>query len=224
MAEYFDIILMGLIALFLVIKLRGVLGRRTGHERPPANPYTEAQRQAEDANEDNVVNLPHRVDRDHALDEDAPGGSLNAQFAEIMSADPSFNPHDFVDGARMAFRMIIEAFANGDTAALRPLLGDELYDGFSSAIRDRLANNETLETSIRDMKDVDIIDAKLEGRTALVTLKFVTDQVSVTRDERGTVVDGDPDETIEVTDIWTFARNTRSTDPNWTLIETDTPH
>jgi len=221
---YFDIILMGLIALFLVIKLRSVLGRRTGHERPRANPYSEARRQAEDANEDNVVSLPHRVDRDPTIDEDAPGGSLNAHFAEIASADPSFNPHDFVDGARMAFRMIIEAFANGDTAALRPLLGDELYDGFSSAIRERLANNETLETSIREMKDVDILDAKLEGRTAIVTLKFVTDQVSVTRDEDGTVVDGDPDETIEVTDIWTFARNTRSTDPNWTLIETDTPN
>ncbi|MEM7441988.1 MAG: Tim44/TimA family putative adaptor protein [Pseudomonadota bacterium] len=224
MFEHFDIIVMGLIAAVLVFKLRGVLGRRTGHERPRANPYAETRRQSEEASDDNVVTLPHRVETDPQLDEEGPEGSLNASLAQIRTVDPSFNPHEFVDGARVAFRMIIEAFANGDTATLRPLLGDELYDGFSSAIRDRMAENKHLETSIREMKDVDLIDAKLEGRTAIVTLKFVTDQVSVTRDEDGDVVDGDPDEVIEVTDIWTFARNTRSTDPNWTLIETDTPN
>lgn len=221
---YFDIILMGLVAAFLVFKLRSVLGRRTGHERPPTNPYAQAERQADNAADDNVVSLPHRVDSDPQFENDGPGGSLNAALAQIKTADPSFNPHDFVDGARMAFGMVIEAFANGDTAALRPLLGDELYDGFSSAIRERLANHETLETSIREMRDVDLIDAKLDGRTAIVTLKFVTDQVTVTRDAEGTVIDGDPDETIEVVDIWSFARNTRLTDPNWTLIETDTPN
>jgi predicted lipid-binding transport protein (Tim44 family) len=221
---YFDIILMGLIAAFLVFKLRGVLGRRTGHERPRANPYAQAERQSENSTDDNVVSLPHRVDTDPQVEEDGPGGSLNAALAQIRSADPSFNPHEFVDGARIAFGMVIEAFAKGDTASLRPLLGDELYDGFSSAIRDRLASDETLETSIREMKDIDLIDAKLEGRTALVTVKFVTDQISVTRNVAGAVIDGDPDEVIEVIDIWTFARNTRLSDPNWTLIETDTPN
>ena len=221
---YFDIILMGLIALFLVIKLRSVLGRRTGHERPRVNPYAQAQHQAEEANEDNVVSLPHRVDADPLLDEHGPGGSLNAQLAQIKALDPGFNPHEFVNGARVAFGMIIEAFANGDTGTLRPLLGDELYDSFSGAIRERLANDRRLETNIRNMKDVDLIDAKLDGRTAMITVKFVTEQVSVTRDADGTVIDGDPDEVIEVTDIWTFARNTRSNDPNWTLIETDTPN
>ncbi len=221
---YFDIILMGLIALFLVIKLRSVLGRRTGHERPRVNPYSQAQRQADEANDDNIVTLPHRIESDPQLETDGPGGSLNAQLAQIRALDPNFNPHDFVDGARVAFRMIIEAFANGDTGTLRPLLGDELYDGFSSAIRERLANDQRLETSIRDMKDVDLIDAKMDGRTAMVTVKFVSEQVSVTRDADGNVIDGDPDEVIEVIDIWTFARNTRSNDPNWTLVETDTPN
>jgi len=221
---YFDIILMGLIAAFLVFKLRSVLGRRTGNERPPPNPYAQAERQVDNSNDDNVVSLPHHVDSDPMVGEDEPGGSLNAGLSQIGAVDGNFNPHEFVDGAQMAFRMIIEAFANGDTASLRPLLGDELYDGFSSAIRERLANDQTLETSIREMKDVDLIDAKLDGRTALVTVKFVTDQVSATRNAAGTVIDGDPDETIEVIDIWTFARNTRLTDPNWTLIETDTPN
>ena len=120
--------------------------------------------------------------------------------------------------------MIVEAFARGDTATLRPLLSDELYDEFSGAIRDRLAAGHTLEETVESVDRAEIIDARMDGRTAYVTVRLASRQKSALRDAEGKVIEGSPDQTVEVTDIWTFARNTRATDPNWALVETRESH
>ena len=215
--HYFDIILFAMVAGFLILRLRSVLGRRTGQERRRNNPFL---RQPEPTG-DKVVPLGPRVAVPPPTATAPPGDAVAAGLAAIHNADPEFDPAHFVDGARVAFEMIVAAFAAGDKAKLRPLLSDEVYRPFSAAIDEREAAKETLETRILGMKQLDIIEAQLAGRWARVTLKIVSDQINVIRAHDGSIVDGDPEHPIEKTDFWTFARDTRSTDPNWALVATD---
>jgi predicted lipid-binding transport protein (Tim44 family) len=224
--QFFDIILFAMIAGFIILRLRSVLGRRTGAERPPPQePF--ARRRVETRPDDKVVELPDHTARRPAEPESALTGkddSLSARLTQIQIADPSFRPQDFVKGANAAFEMIVGAYAKGDARALRPLLNDEVYEGFASAIAERDKAGHRHETNLVGIKSTDIIDARVDGRVAFVTVKFVTEQVNVTRNAAGAVIDGSPESPTTVTDIWTFARNTRAKDPNWTLVETSSPH
>ena len=138
----------------------------------------------------------------------------------IRRADASFDPAHFIEGARAAFEMIVAAFAKGDKAELRPLLSDEVFQRFAMAIDERVAARETLETQIEKLDSVDIVEAGVAERTAQVTLKLVSHQINVTRAMDESIVDGAPGQPVEKTDYWTFARDTRSTDPNWVLVAT----
>lgn len=221
--QYFDIILFAMVAAFLVLRLRSVLGRRTGTERPPRNPFSGRPGPKREPNaEDKVVSLPDRARPAENVMPAAPTRptSVAARIAQIGRADPQFDANSFLGGARGAFEMIVHAFATGDSATLRPLLSDEVYERFSEAIRHRLEAKETHETTLVAIKSADIEDAELNGRTAFVTVKFISDQVNVTRAADGQIVDGEPDHIVEKTDFWTFARNTRSQDPNWLLVAT----
>ena len=215
--HYFDIILFAMVAGFLILRLRSVLGRRTGQERRRNNPFL---RQPEPTG-DKVVPLGPRVAVPPPTATAPPGDAVAAGLAAIHNADPEFDPAHFVEGARVAFEMIVAAFAAGDKAKLRPLLSDEVYRPFSAAIDEREAAKETLETRILGIKQLDIVEAQLAGRWSRVTLKIVSDQINVIRAHDGSIVDGDPEHPIEKTDFWTFARDTRSTDPNWALVATD---
>lgn len=216
----FDILILAVIAAFLAYRLYSTLGKRTGHE-PPPNSYRQGEVSSQEGEPapDNVVTLPQADRRGQEL----PQSSLAAGLTQLKVADPSFDQRGFLEGAQAAFGMIVDAFARGDTAALRPLLSDELYDEFSAAIRERMEAGEVFEHVIEDMRDVRLTEAKIDGRTAIVTVQFTSAQRMSTRDGAGELVDGDPDEVMEVVDLWTFARNTRSTDPTWTLVATDTP-
>jgi len=215
---FIEIVIFAMIAAFLVYRLRSVLGRRTGEERQRPNPFT-----PQPARPDNVVPMPPRSAADAPFSPDEPV-SLAEALKQIHAADPNFDEKTFVHGARGAFQMIVEAFAQGDTATLRPLLSDDVYDSFVQAIRQRQAAGETLETRIDRIRDADVIEARLDGRDALVTIKFVSDQINLVRNAAGEIVDGDPRQPVEVVDIWSFRRNTRARDPNWALVETRTPH
>lgn len=214
---FIEIVIFAMIAAFLVYRLRSVLGRRTGEERPRPNPFTPPA-----ARPDNVVPMPPRAASDAPYAPDEPV-SLAEALKQIHAADPNFDEKSFVQGARGAFQMIVEAFAAGDTAALRPLLSDDVYDNFVQAIRQRQAAGETLETRIDRVRDADVVEARLDGRDALVTVRFVSEQVNLVRNAAGEIIDGDPKQPVEVTDDWTFRRNTRARDPNWALVETRTP-
>jgi predicted lipid-binding transport protein (Tim44 family) len=215
--HYFDIILFAMVAAFLILRLRSVLGRRTGNERRRNNPFL---RQPEPTG-DKVVPLGPRVATAPPHPVEPPGDGVAAGIARIRSADAEFDAAQFIDGARIAFKMIVSAFAAGDKATLRPLLSDEVYRPFCAAIDERNAAKETLETRILGLKSLDIVEADLSGRWARVTVKIVSDQINVIRAHDGSIVDGDPDHPIEKTDNWTFARDTRSSDPNWALVTTD---
>ncbi len=225
---FFDIIFFALVAGFLILRLRSVLGRRTGNEDaerwtprlPPRNGGEPAAPPRPGAPPDNVTPLPGRA----APAAGSAATPLDAAFAQIRSADQNFDPGNFISGARAAFEMIVTAFAQGDTSTLRPLLADDVYDNFSAAIRGRHDAKQTLETTLIGIKTADIIEARMDGRTAFVTVKFVSEQVNVTRNAGGEIVDGDPNRVATVTDVWTFARNTRASDPNWALVQTSEAH
>ena len=263
--QFYDIIFFALIAIFIILRLRGVLGRRTGQHRQrhpdrfarTEQPPEESQGQGPSQGQGEVVQLPDRTrpvheapqdvapedatpedvapepaaprpafaaPRDAATDRDEAIGGLRAGLEQIRRADHEFSPKRFVGGAQAAFEMVVEAFAQGDTATLRPLLGDDVYDEFAAAIRERMADGHIQETTIVALDAAEIISAEMRSSTARVTVKFVSQQINVVRDKDGEEVGGDPSLIERVTDIWTFARNTRSSDPNWSLIETSIPN
>ena len=236
MNEIFDVynlILIGL-AVFIIYKLRSVLGKRTGHERPPFDPYSKPEQSNSGPREsgDNVIPLPGQSAPDDAMQSEADGElvidkmapegtALNSALKQILSADRSFEPEPFLQGARAAYEMIVIAFAEGDKKALKGLLSKEVYEGFLSAIEDREKRGESIDSTFVGIDKADIVEAALKGSTAQVTVKIHSQLISATRDKSGEVVDGDPNKVTEVVDIWTFARDTNERDPNWRLVATE---
>lgn len=223
---FFDIIFFAMVAAFLILRLRSVLGRRTGNERrrPPGlgrhAPETgRADASRSDVSQDNVVALP---DRSKPLPVRASSPAA-AGLAEIQSADPNFDGEQFIQGAKMAFEMIVTAFANGDRDTLRPLTSGEVFANLERAMRQREKAGHSFDSTLVGIKGVEIVEAELDGREARITVKFVSEQVNVTRDAEGAIVSGSASTIDEVTDIWTFARDIRSRDPNWLLVATRTP-
>lgn len=149
--------------------------------------------------------------------------SLRDGLEAIRRADPAFNPVDFVAGAKIAFEMILMNFAEGDAKSLQPLLGTEVLQSFTAAIEERRRQGHRLKTNLVGITHVEIIEAALKGSQALVTLKFTSEQIDVTEDAAGQVIDGDPTRVDTLVDIWTFARDSRSRDPNWQLVATQSP-
>lgn len=233
----YDIILIGLVAVFLILRLRSVLGKRTGSERPPARdpfapptPPTSQPRIGTDApsgNDNVVVPMPTPAQRTSSPTS-GPGGiratvlpTASAGIAAVRSADPRFDPLGFATGARSAFTTIVEAFAKGDTAPLKALLDAPIYASFEQAIRSRNERREKAETTLIGFEASDIAAAEMQGALAQVTVRFVTEQINVTRNAEGQVADGNPNEVQKVIDLWTFRRDTKSSDPNWVLIKTE---
>lgn len=215
-----EIVLLAMVAGFLVLRLRRVLGRRTGHQPPPER----FPREVDDSG-DTVIQLPDRGRND----DDAPEGAgppppppvgEPSGMTQIKIADPSFKENEFLDGARMAFEMILDTFAEGDKKRLKSLLAPAVYQGFADEIDRRERAGERLETTLVSFVLADIVNAAMVGRKARLTVKFMTEQVNVLRDSDDKVVEGDASVVAKITDIWTFERDTRSRDPNWQLVET----
>ncbi len=237
MSEAFDIytLLFLVLAVVIFIRLRSVLGRRTGSERPPYDPYTRADAK-QSAPEGTVVALPRgrtgqpanepagpsAEDIEERLERFAKKDSpLSKSLTALIKADPSFDPAQFLDGAKAAYEMVVGAFAEGDGKTLEQLLGEDVLEGFTRAIAEREQRGETLTSTLVGIDKADIIEAEIKDRQALVTVKFVSELISVTRDADGEVVEGDPKKVREVTDIWTFAREVASRNPNWKLVATE---
>ena len=220
-------------AVIIFLHLRNVLGRRTGSERPPFDPYSAREGEQPvagdgDGDDSKVIALPRREgdksadDRFVAADDYCEAGTdLNKALRSVISADASFEPKEFAEGAKTAYEMIIGAFAEGDSKTLKSLLSKEVYDGFLSAIKDREQRDETVKSTFVGIDKADIVQAEMKGKEAHVTLRIVSQFTTATYDKNGKVVDGDPEGVGEVNDVWTFARDTRSRDPNWKLIATE---
>lgn len=218
-----DLILFAMVAAFLVLRLRNVLGRRTGFERPRREgqgAYDPKAERGAPAGE-NVVDfpapqIPAGGARRNLPDPRSPIGQA---LMRIRGVDPSFDPNGFLDGAEGAFRMIVDSFARGDRETLRMLLSDDTYAGFEGEISRREAAGETQRSEVRAMQEMVIEAADLRGTVADVTVRFVSDQVNLTTGKDGSVVAG-AESVTELSDIWTFQRDLGSQDPSWKLVST----
>jgi predicted lipid-binding transport protein (Tim44 family) len=241
MQDVFDIytIIFLALAVFIFLRLRSVLGQRTGRERPPYDPY--AAREPVRPASDNVVSMPNRLAEPSAVKQDdaedganadkqpaerwkgvaEAGSPLAAGLDAITGVDRDFDPKNFLTGARAAYEMIVTAFAEGDRRTLKNLLSRDVYDGFEQAIGDREKRGDIVESRFVSIDNASITTAELRGRNAQVTVRFQSKLVSVTRNKAGEVIDGNADRVTDVTDVWTFSRDLSSRDPNWKLVATE---
>ena len=234
MDEFFDLptlIVIGL-AIVILFRLRSVLGTRTGHERSPLERRREA---AAKAGDDTVVPMrprPIEAPADENAERQArrlateieqhSGGNdqVAAGLKAIAEADPAFSPKLFLEGAKSAYEMIVTAFAQGDRRTLRNLLDKDVYEGFERAITDREAAGHKVDFTFVGLPRIEIAEAELDRRNALVTIRFHAEVVSATRDKDGNLIDGNADQVRTIADEWTFARSPKSRDPNWKLVAT----
>ncbi len=228
--DIYTIIFLAL-AVFIFAKLRSVLGTRTGHERPPFDPY--AGKEPKPATLPDKPAIPNRADEAQIAreaDRDipaadrwagiaAPGSAVAAGLDAIAHADRSFDARSFLEGAKAAYEMIVMAFAEGDRMTLRSMLGKELFEEFAAAINEREAKGLVMESRFVSLDKAEIKNAELAGNEARVTIDFVSQLVSATRDKNGNIVEGSAEALTEVEDLWMFARDVKSSDPNWKLVE-----
>lgn len=236
MEDFFDIptlIVIGL-AIIVLVRLRSVLGTRTGNERTPLERRAPAAKPA--TSEEKVVPLRPRAAEAPAdgnaerralklaaeIEAAAQGNTtLSSGLKAIADADPNFSPKSFVEGAKQAYEMIVTAFATGDRKTLKNLLEKDVYDGFERAIADREAASHKIDFTFVGLPKVEISEAELDRRDARVTMRFNAEVVSATKDKDGTLVEGNSDQVQLIADEWTFARSTKSRDPNWKLVATN---
>jgi len=226
------------LAVFIFLRLRSVLGQRTGAERPPSYDRSTRDVLQGSARGDKVVPVPGNViehapagapaeaaapvDRWKGVAE--PGSDLALGLNAVVRLDSSFDLPHFLAGAKSAYEMIVLAFAAGDRRTLSDLLSGEVYEGFEHAIRDREQRGEKVERKFVGIDKTELVSAEVRGKMAHLTVRFVSQIISVTRDKSGTAVDGSPDKVADVTDVWTFARDVVSRDPNWKLVGTESGH
>lgn len=215
---HLDILIFAIIAAFLIYRLKMVLGTRHGNERPRQNPFTvhDMAARAMPALKPAPLQKPVKL-IDAAANKD---GRIDRGLDEIAATDPGFDVNSFMEGAKHAFEMIVTAYNKGDRTGLKSLLSPKLYADFEAGITVREAAGHTSETVIHRIKAAHIVAAHLGGAMAYITVDYDVEQTTVTRDKTGAVVEGSPDRISSVEDIWTFTRDLRSPDLNWTLIET----
>ncbi len=218
--QFIDIILLAMVAGFIVLRLRNVLGRRTGHE--PGRDGPAPVRPAAD----NVVNLPPGLSRKNTSPQNLDiepaylGTPLEAGMVQVKMADPSFSADAFLKGASKAFEMIVSAYAKNDLDSLRPLLSPEVYGQFANAVQEREQRGETLISELVVLKPAKFESVEMRGSAAHIAVIFQSEQSNVVKSKSGEVIEGSADHVESVTDVWTFSRDTQSRDPNWMLVAT----
>ena len=233
MDEFLDLptLIVIVVAIFVLFRLRSVLGTRTGNERPPLQRRKPAEAATAD---ETVVPLRPRGAGNPELNDELRTRKLEAeieQFAknnpelanglrEVAGADPTFTPKSFLEGAKQAYEMIVTAFASGDRAMLKNLLEKDVFEGFQKAIADREAAGQKVDFTFVGLPKIDISDAEYDKKNVLVTVRFHAEVVSATRDKDGALVEGNADQVQTIADEWTFARNPKSRDPNWKVVAT----
>ncbi len=225
------------LAVFVAWKLRSVLGQKTGGEKPPTDPFSRRetpplrpdQASPAEPKRDNVVRLPGVANdvaaaaapADRWKDIAPPDSPIIAGIEAIIRLEPGFDPRGFVEGAKSAYETIVTAFARSDRKTLKGLLAKEVYDGFEQAITEREKRGEKAESSFVSIDKAEMAGVDVKAKTAQVTIAFVSQLISVTRDAQGVVVDGSAEAVSEVSDVWTFSRQLGSRDPNWLLVATE---
>jgi predicted lipid-binding transport protein (Tim44 family) len=216
--QVFEILLIAVVAAVILFRLYTVLGRRTGHEAPPRESYRLSGNAPAEAPKDNIVRLP-TASRSEQIAEQ-PADPVARGLVDVKLADRTFETEHFLAGARSACELIVTAFARGDRAQLKPLLGAEVMAAFDQVISGREQRKEQVNFTFVGFKDVKIVHAALKGRAAEITIAVGAQFISATLGADGQPVEGDTKTVRDVTDVWTFTRDVRARDPNWLLVAT----
>ena len=214
--QYLEILLFAVVAGVILFRLYTVLGRRTGHEQPPSERFRLSGNAPSEPAKDNVVPLPTRGEQIA----ERPADPVARGLFDIKLADRGFETDHFTAGARSAYELIVTAFARGDRAQLRPLLGSEVFAAFDAVIAGREQRKEHVEFTFVGFKDVKIVHAALKSRAAEITIAIGAQFISATLGGDGQLIEGDSKSVRDVTDVWTFTRDIRARDPNWLLVAT----
>jgi predicted lipid-binding transport protein (Tim44 family) len=215
-----SLIIFALLAVFVLWKLRSVLGEQTGYD-PKDDP---AARFPGRANGPAAPAAAARPDEARWSAFAAPDSAVWNGLDSILLAQPGFEPQQFLDGARAAYEMVVQAFSRGDEATLRSLASDDVFNSFKAAIADRNQRGEKLETTFVGFNGVKIVEARMEEAAALISVQFDTQFVTATRDKAGTVIEGDPTQPSNIVDVWSFARRNNASGPNWIIVSTAPAH
>ncbi|MFL6731759.1 MAG: Tim44/TimA family putative adaptor protein [Sphingomicrobium sp.] len=211
------IVILALVALFIGLRLYSVLGERTGHEQQPILKPAESDARAAPQVTQPAVTQPAPTETGDMAFVPTAGPGVRA----ILAADSSFDVARFLEGAKSAYRMILEAFWKGDVDTLRAHVDAHVYDAFAGAVEQRKSDGLTLDNRLVTIDQAVISEATLERGVAMVTVRFEADIAAVTRNAEGQVVAGSLSDAVQTRDLWTFRRDTNSRDPNWLLVETD---
>jgi len=222
-----ELLLYALVAGGLVFWLRSILGTRHGEERDRSSNIisldldSAANDKADNASafesgEDMIASLIENKDGVASIQ----GKDAEAGLMDIIAADKNFDMKFFFEAIQDVFAMVVEGFGEGDKEMLEDLLAPDVYNAFATAIDAREKSGETLSNEIQAINKAEIIEAKLDGKQANITVRFTASEISVTRDAEGEIIAGHPERAIEMLDIWTFSKDIKSRDPRWFVVET----
>jgi predicted lipid-binding transport protein (Tim44 family) len=214
----YEIVILAMIAAFLGLRLYSVLGRRAEHEEEPIPQRFDA---GDGAKAPRPILPPGQQSQRPQRELSGVPAATERGIREIAAADRHFDLLPFIEGAKSAYAMILEAFWRGDKEELGQLCDRDVYDSFAAAIDAREAAGETLDNRLIRIEDTTIHSATLDGKVARIAVRFVADVATVTRDKSGTVIAGSLDDAVESRDIWTFSRDVTAASPDWLLDETD---
>ncbi|EJF74499.1 Tim44 domain-containing protein [Bartonella alsatica] len=225
----FDVILVIALVIMVIVfvQLRNVLGKRVGFEKPPFDPYSGcSKKQAEAETTDDLVSFPYQNNLQKGdfseIDAISPEGTaLNEGLRALCKVDSHFSPQFFIKGAQVAYEIIVTAFAKGDREQLKRLLSQDVFESFCAAIEKRENNNERVQFTFVGINKIEFVSAAIQDTDEFITVRIISEMISVTYNEQGKCIDGDPDAIVEIRDVWTFVRNSLSLDPNWKLFATE---
>ncbi len=220
---YADIIILALIAGFILLRLRGVLGQKTGNDNPQ---FFKREQEKKEAPDDKIVHISDKGQKTKPLDvldvylSKITNDSITKTIADIKKSDSQFTATGFMDGAKMAYEMVFDGFAKGEKATLEMLLEKNLYETFAAEIDARTGNDITTETTLLSVKAKEIVSATFTGNIVRLAVKFESEQVSVSKNKQGEIVEGNVSDSHLMDDEWLFERDVTSKNPNWKIIET----
>jgi len=210
---YIDILILAMIAVFIINRLKNALGKKTGNESDIVEKFTQKKSAFKESEPDSVSNPKVSIDKNIHKNE-----NVNSSLNEMIKIDNNFNISEFVSGAKKAFEFILVQYSQNNLKSLKTLLSNKMLDAFQTQINLREKKLESLEITVISVKDPEILDAKIDKKsTALVTLLFDSEQIQITKNKNGDVVDGDSNQILSIKENWSFSKNLKNKDPNWTL-------
>ena len=217
---YIDILILAMIAIFIINRLRNVLGKKTGNESDIVEKFTQRKNNFNESEPDStsdhkVSKLDNNINKNHHSNK-----KINSTINDILKIDNNFEINSFCDGAKKAFEFILMEYSNNNLKALEKLVSKNIFKSFENQINLRSKKNEELDITVISVKNPEITGVNLEkNNIAHFKLLFESEQVQITKNSKGEVIDGDNNQILQIREIWTFSKNLKSKDPNWILEE-----